>query len=245
MPRPAAMSPRSLRARPAGGSRPRYQEPWFDAFNARLASALRPGVSILDVGAGRRPCIPRESRPARCHYVGLDVSAEELEIAPSGSYDEYVIGDVTQSRPELCNRFDLAVSWQVLEHVSHLDSAVDNIHAYLRPGGWLVAQVSGRFSVYALANLVLPHRLVASSQERIFGRDPDTVFPAHYDKCSCSGLRQALVGWGSAEILPRYRAAGYFDFSGLLQRVYLVYEDWIVKRGYEGLATHYLVFAVR
>src|SRR5437762_520368 len=61
---------------------------WREAFDVAARSSLRPDMAILDVGAGRHPTIPIAARPARCAYVGLDLSAAELADAPRGSYDE-------------------------------------------------------------------------------------------------------------------------------------------------------------
>jgi SAM-dependent methyltransferase len=206
---------------------------------------LRPGVRILDVGSGRRPAVPIGRRPPGCVYVGLDISLDELRSAPPGSYDEMLAGDVVQFRSELEGRFDLAVSWQVLEHVKPLDAALENVRQYLVPGGVLVAQLSGKFSAFALLNQVVPHRVAVWAMRRLLGRDSRTVFPAHYDGCWYGALRRMTTGWSAVEIRSRYAGAGYFGFLPPLQRLYLVYENWAARRGHRNLATHYLIHARR
>src|SRR5689334_448843 len=70
------------------GSLPqRYLEPWSADFEQSVRPLLVPGVRILDAGAGRKPTIPPEDRPAGCVYVGIDISAEELERAGPDAYD--------------------------------------------------------------------------------------------------------------------------------------------------------------
>ena len=66
---------------------------WRGEFDRRIEPYLVTGVTILDVGAGRRPTIPPANRPAGCRYIGLDLSAAELAEAPMGSYDETWVGD--------------------------------------------------------------------------------------------------------------------------------------------------------
>ncbi|HTE84240.1 MAG TPA: class I SAM-dependent methyltransferase, partial [Dehalococcoidia bacterium] len=121
----------------------RYEEPWRGEFESRIQALLAPGMRILDVGSGARPAVPPERRPVRCHYVGLDISLRQLHMAPPGSYDELRAGDIAVRAEDLTGQFDLALSWQVLEHVRPMAEAVENVRSYLRPGGHFVAQVSG------------------------------------------------------------------------------------------------------
>ena len=225
--------------------RSRYLERWELAWEERVTKEMHPGIRVLDVGSGRRPAIPPEQRPPGCIYVGLDLSMGELVAAPGGSYDQMVASDVTTLQPELLGRFDLVVSWQVLEHVKPLADALENVRQYLVPGGAFVAHLSGRFSAFALLNQLIPHRLSVWILGRLLHRDPRTVFPAYYDQCWYGALVRATSTWSDAVVLPRYRGGGYFKFWNLLERTYLRYEDWAVGRGHRNLATHYLISARR
>jgi len=68
------------------------------------------GQIVLDIGSGARPAVPVEHRAKDCHYVGLDISRGELELAPAGSYDELRVADITQSSAHLEGSCDLALS---------------------------------------------------------------------------------------------------------------------------------------
>lgn len=240
---PAAIQ-RASRTDSAPGVRlpPRYALAWRDQFESRVRPALRPGVGILDVGSGRRPALPPAERPDSL-YVGLDISLDELRKAPEGSYDEFVAADVVEPQEGLRNRFDLVVSWQVLEHVKPLDAALDNLRSYLRPGGRMVALLSGSFSAFALVNKVLPASAGVWLMERLLHRDADTVFPAHYDRCHHAGLVRLLEPWSRADVVPLYRGANYFRFSRRLQVAYITYESWASRNSHCNLATHYLLDA--
>ena len=216
---------------------------WREAFDVAARSSLRPDMAILDVGAGRHPTIPIAARPARCAYVGLDLSAAELADAPRGSYDEGVVSDVVAFRPELADRFDLALSMMVFEHVRPLPAALDNIHAYLRPGGALVALTSGTFAPFALANRLLPAGLSRAIQKTLLGKNPATIFPAHYDRCWDSALRKALANWGEVQVIPLYLGATYLNFAPPLRSVYLLYEEWTRRGNHRNLASHYVLHA--
>lgn len=223
----------------------RYRDDWRAPFHDRVCRHLRPGMTVLDIGAGATPSISVAGRPPGCLYVGLDLSREELAKAPAGAYDETWSVDAATRLPELVERFDLIVSWQVLEHVRSLEAVLDNSRAYLRPGGALVALFSGSFSFPAAANRVVPLRVSRALMHRLLGRPPETVFPAYYDHTWYSAVARYLADWQTAEVVPLYRGAGYFSFSAAMQRLYIRYEDWALLSGHRNLATHYLVHAIR
>jgi len=221
----------------------RYAERWRAPFEERLSSELRPGVRILDVGSGRRPTLPIDERPSGCFYAGLDISESEMLRAPAGSYDEYYVSDVTKRVEAFKGQFDVVISWQVLEHVKPLEDAFENIHYYLKPGGRMITQFSGTFSIFGLINQVVPSSLTPWALKHLTKRDPETVFPAYYHHCWASAIKRALKDWSDVEVIGRYNAASYWRFAKPLQKVYLQYEDWALRTGRDNLATHYLVDA--
>jgi len=238
----------SLRAQvevAAGRLPERYAEHWMGPFFERVHPAIDPGIAILDVGSGRTPTIPPDQRPPECRYVGLDISASELEAAPEGSYDETVVGDLTKRDTRLEDRFDVIVSWQVLEHVASLESVLGNLHAYLRPGGRLVSQLSGSFAIFALMSRIIPHRVSVRLMKGLLGIEPETRFETRFDHCYHRALERLLSGWQAHEIVTRYNAGGYFAFSRPLLRLYLVYENWLARTNRRNLATHYIIVGVK
>jgi SAM-dependent methyltransferase len=155
------------------------------------------------------------------------------------------VADASDRLDALRGRFDLIVSWQVLEHVRRLDAVVENCRTYLRPGGAVVALFSGTFAFFAVAGRLVPHRIAKAAMGRLLGRDPRSVFPAHYHHTWYTALERCFArGWEPVEIVPLYRGADYLRFAPLLQRAYLRYEDWAAA-GRPNLATHYLLYAVK
>ncbi|HWF56521.1 MAG TPA: class I SAM-dependent methyltransferase [Solirubrobacteraceae bacterium] len=228
----------------AGRLPDRYAYRMQDVLLERLAPLLVEGVRILDVGAGRSPTIPPEDRPAGCIYVGTDISAQELDSAPPGAYDQTVVQDISASPGELRD-FDLILTWQVLEHVPNLAAALANLGSALRPGGVLLAQTSGSYAAFAVLARVMPHKLRVWAMARFLGHKEEQKFPTHFDRCTEKAIRSMLAGWSSVEIVTHYRGAPYFSMWGPLRRLYLLYEDAIARRDAVNLGTHYLIIARR
>jgi SAM-dependent methyltransferase len=224
---------------------PRYGEPWGRTFFSLARPALHPGVVILDVGGGRQPTLPRDARPEGARYVGLDISRLELEAAAPKAYDDIVVSDIGDRLHELEDRFDLVLSWQTLEHVHSVERALDNIHAYLRPGGRFVAQLSGSYSAFALLARAIPYPLANRLMKHLMDARHDEKFPTRYDRCTASALEPVLQRWSQHGIVPRYKAGAYFRFFRPLERTYIAYENWAERSGRKNLATHYVIWAVR
>lgn len=233
------------RGPPAGGSRlvtpsvgPRALTLWF----TRRSSLV---CAFSTSGLGGTPPMSSRARPPGAKYVGLDISPDELAAAPHGGYDDVVVGDIAKLRTELCDEFDPVVSWQVGEHVWSPRAAMDNAYADLRPGGWMVALFSGRWSIFALLNRLFSLRFGKQAMARLLDRDPKSVFPAYYDDSYHSAVVELASRLASMEINQSLVVPRYLGFSHALVRTYLAYENLAARRGYNDLATHYLVATVR
>jgi SAM-dependent methyltransferase len=222
----------------------RYDHRLQDVFLDRIDALMRPGIRILDIGSGRAPTIPPSDRPEGSRYVGTDIDADELAAAPDGSYDLAIAADATKPLP-VDERFDLILSWQVLEHVDSMAGTLRAFHDALDDGGHLVAQLSGSRAAFAVLARVVPHRLRVLAMSRLLGHADEEKFPTHYDACTDKELRALLSEWSSVEIVPFYRGASYFLFARPVLRAYLAYENRIARRDVRGLATHYLIVARR
>ena len=247
-PRPSLLAAiaEAARSTRAGRLPDRYAEPYDAPFRAKVREAVRPGMWILDVGSGCQPTLAKEERPPDCHYVGLDLSREEMEKAGPGAYDEMVEADATTPIERFTDSFDLIVSFQVMEHVKPLDVAIENCRHYLRPGGRLIAQMSGKFAVFGLVNQALPNKAGMWVMTRIVGKRRSEVFPAFYHRCWYSALERMLGSWRDGEIVPLHVGAiPYWKFSKLLQSVYVGYEEWVYQKHLHNLASYYVIDATR
>lgn len=241
---PARQGARAARAALQGQLPARYGEfdaGWRRAFKELAAPGLRARGKVLDAGGGRRPMFAPHERREGSTYVGLDILRSELEAAPAGSYDEMIAADATQRLARLENEFDLIVSWQVFEHLRSVPDALENFYAYLKPGGYAIIAMSGRYSAFGILNMLLPQRLGVPLVARVMRRDPATVFPAYYDKCYRSALQGLVTQWSSSRIISAWAGARYFGMAKPLQAAYILYEEWAAVSGRENLATHYFM----
>src|SRR5436190_1030929 len=105
----------------------RYQDEWCAGFDERVTRALGPDLDVLDIGCGDNPTVPPAVRPSGVRYVGIDLREDALFAAPPDSFDETFVLDISREIPKAIGPFDLAVSWQVLEHVRPVRAAIDNV----------------------------------------------------------------------------------------------------------------------
>lgn len=237
----------ALRGAAQGRLPERYAEPqfWVEPYRRLARATLQPGHRIVDVGSGARPVLAPGERPAGVQYVGLDISRHQLELAGADAYDDVVVASVTDPIPGLRNSFDVALSYHVFEHVRPLADAIANIRDLLKPGGRLVAEVPGRYTVVSALNRTVPHSVAKLLLERLLSREPATVFPAHYDGCWHDALVDMFHEWSRVEIRPLYRSAHYFDFAPPLRTLYVGLEEWLRATDKRNLASNYQILATR
>lgn len=171
-----------------------------------LPGSLRPAMRVLDVGGGKRPAIDvHTKRRLGLHVTGLDISAEQLALAPPGSYDEVIVGDVTTV--QLPPRFDLVFSVTVLEHVADNRAALKNLVSALAPGGSMLHYVPSALAPFAVVNRLLGNRI---ARKLLFALYPEarerSGFPAYYHLCVPSWMR----GLCQANGLEGVQTTSYF-----------------------------------
>jgi hypothetical protein len=117
------------------------------------------------------------------------------------------------------------------------------VRSYLREHGTALIFMAGRNAVTARINRVVPQTVATQLLTHLNGRDPNSIFKAHYDHCSWSGLHQLAGGWSSFEVESFYWAARYFRFSRVLLGAWLAYEEWLTLTAKVDRASFYLLCA--
>ena len=163
--------------------------------------------SIADVGGGANPMVPQEFvREHGLDYTVLDISREELAKAPA-DYEKIQV-DITAPSGVFRNRvpqekFDLAFSHMLIEHLKNPMQAHWNIHSMLRRGGLAIHFHPSPNNLPLALNRLIPEglsrRLVRLAQP---GRDlsgKKGKFPAYYEMC----------GQPSKKLHARFEEMGY------------------------------------
>jgi SAM-dependent methyltransferase len=183
---------------------------FLDVFAPRF---LKPGTVVYDVGGGKHPFVsPSRKKELGLKIVGLDIDSKELAQAPSGSYDQVIVSDITRCTGH--EDADLAICQALLEHVVDVEKAFAAIASILKQGGLALIFVPCRNALYARINLLLPERL---KRKILFGLFPqsETIqgFRSYYNKCTPRDFRRlaALHGLDVEEELPFFMS-GYFSF---------------------------------
>lgn len=89
--------------------------------------------TILDIGCGTKPYRSMFNSP---NYIGLEIDTPEKREQAFADY--FYEGKIF---PFADNQFDSIVSFQVFEHIEHLDDVMKEIQRVLRPGGKILITV--------------------------------------------------------------------------------------------------------
>jgi len=222
------------------------RRPGCEDFDKRLFPALlKPGIRVLDVGGGKHPLIPTETKERLgLHVVGLDISAGELAQAPQGAYDSVVVGDVAHAR--LTEQFDLIVSRTVLEHVADTSAAIANLAGALREGGVMAHFMPCRNALFAIVSRLLGNRI---GRAILFSVYPEmrkgSGFAAYYDHCVPREMTQLCQDCGLEVRTHCYFESEYFNFFVPLYAAELLRHLACLWLGAESFAETFTVIARR
>lgn len=88
-------------------------------------------IDIVDIGCGAKPYLPLFAPYAR-KYIGVDVDPQAADVVASGD-----------NVPFANNSFDLAVSFQTLEHCQYPSKVVEEMRRILRTDGYAILTTHG------------------------------------------------------------------------------------------------------
>jgi SAM-dependent methyltransferase len=172
---------------------------------------LRPRIEVWDVGGGNCPLLDAATKKAlKIHYVGLDISPEQLESAGPGVYDEKFAADITRFTGR--SSADLVICQAVLEHVPDTFSALASIYSILKPGGIAAIFVPAKNAVSARLNLLIPEKvkrkLLAMFWPELEGRQGSRAL---YHRCTAPACR-CMAREHGYELIEEclFHQSGYF-----------------------------------
>ena len=115
-----------------------------------VLATLKPPVMVLEAGGGSTTRVPIPG----ARYVVIDISPEQL--ARNTYADEKLLGDL-QTFDYGPARFDVALFWDVLEHLKEPGEALKRAAAAVKPNGLVVIKGPILSSLKGLTTKLTPH----------------------------------------------------------------------------------------
>src|SRR5271156_2761637 len=142
----------------------------------------RPSVRVLEAGCGSASNL-KFGRQVR--LVGIDIS--EKQLARNTVLHEKIAGDI-QRYEFPPDSFDAIICWDVLEHLSQPELALQQFARAIKPGGLVILKLPNVLSVKGLLTKFLPHTFHVLVYRYIYGDqnagENDTVpFKAYLRFC--------------------------------------------------------------
>jgi SAM-dependent methyltransferase len=156
----------------------RYYPDYVDEhhrFDALIRTYLRPGIAVLDAGAGRGVMYPYDYRDTVARMAGADT---DPAIMQNENVTDAVVADLGHL-PYEDGTFDLVFSKYVFEHLDDPLRVLRELRRVMRPGAHLLIHTPNRWHYVAMAATITPTRFhVWFNQKR--GRVEADTFPTRY-----------------------------------------------------------------
>jgi SAM-dependent methyltransferase len=132
---------------PGGRTPKNYVNRRFHAYFRRAFSGLETaGACLLELGCARSAWLPYFHREFGFHITGLDYSEigcaqARAVLAAAGVSGEVVYADLFAPPPAMLEKFDVVVSFGLVEHFSDTAAALGACARFLKPGGMMITTV--------------------------------------------------------------------------------------------------------
>jgi SAM-dependent methyltransferase len=169
--------PVSLRSKLDKWLYPRVGDRWdILRFREEALKLIKPGMTVLDLGAGRGALEELRFQGYGAQIWGADIDPVVM-INPY--LDRAFVTTVKALDGVPDHSVDLVLSCSVLEHVAEPEALLSELHRVLKPGGVFLAKTPNKFHYMPLVASLTPiwfHKLY----NRWRGRDEVDTFPTLY-----------------------------------------------------------------
>lgn len=129
-------------------------------FTRALDTHHARGARLIEIGCGGSRWLPYFNRTFGYEVSGIDftvggVSLSRAILDKAGVSGQIVQGDLFEPPPDWIGRFDVVVSFGVVEHFENTSQVVSACARYLRPGGRMLTLVPTMQGLYGLVYRLL------------------------------------------------------------------------------------------
>jgi SAM-dependent methyltransferase len=184
---------------------PRYVDE-HARFDALIRRHLRPGISVLDAGAGRGVMYPYDYKDIVARVAGVDT---DPSVKQNANLTDAEVADLA-SLPYDDETFDLIFSKYGFEHLERPELVMRELRRVLKPGGCLLIHTPNRWHYVPMLATITPTSFHTWFNEKR-GRVEDDTFETRYrantkrrlgELADASGFR--IVGVQLWETKPDY-----------------------------------------
>lgn len=145
---------------PKSGLRGFARRAWHEELLADLAAMAGPSAELMELGCGGSAFLPYFANQLKFQVSGIDYSATGLEIArqaceAQGVTPSLYCGNILDVPGECRDRYDVVVSFGLLEHFTDTDATVAAFAKFLRPGGRILTVIPNMQGVCGLGQRML------------------------------------------------------------------------------------------
>jgi 2-polyprenyl-3-methyl-5-hydroxy-6-metoxy-1,4-benzoquinol methylase len=133
-----------------------YYQQMHTLFTRALGAHCLPGARLIEIGCGGSRWLPYFHRAFGYDVSGIDytvagVLLSQAILDKAGVSGRIVQGDLFEPPTDWIGRFDVVVSFGLVEHFENTSQAVSACARYLRPGGRMITGVPTLRGPYGLA----------------------------------------------------------------------------------------------
>jgi 2-polyprenyl-3-methyl-5-hydroxy-6-metoxy-1,4-benzoquinol methylase len=190
---------------------------------------------ICEIGGGANPLLNKNKLIlAGIEYAILDISASELEKAPS-DYQK-ILGDIGSPDFRFNKSFGLVFSRMLAEHIRDAEQFHLNVQSLLKPGGLAVHFFPTLYTLPYVINYLAPERLSRILLNGFGPRDEYRYakFPAYYHWCrgpiKSQIQRFQNLGYDVVEYVGYFGHDGYYQKMGILRKIHSLKTDYLLKK---------------